>query len=126
MLSLMRVLPPGHPEFPYPQYHSSADTPALTSAARLAGARDTVLRMLDRLERNIVPVPRFAGEPFCSRYGLHVDAYRDPEGHRALFDVIFLLDGTRSLATIARECGASFETVERVVHTMARHGLVAL
>jgi aminopeptidase-like protein/aminoglycoside N3'-acetyltransferase len=124
MLSLMRVLPPGHPHFPYPQYHSSEDTPAITSAARLAGARDAVLRMIDRFERNVVPTPRFAGEPFCSRYGLHVDAYRDPDGHRALFDIVFLLDGTRSLATIARECGASFDTVERVVHTMARHGLV--
>ncbi|MGZ8490664.1 MAG: DUF4910 domain-containing protein [Gemmatirosa sp.] len=126
MLSIMRVLPTGHPQFPYPQYHSSHDTPAVTSAARLAGARDAVLHMIDRYERNVVPVPRFAGEPFCSRYGLHVDAYRDPDGHRALFDVVYLLDGTRSIAMIARECGASFETVERVVHTMARHGLVTL
>jgi aminopeptidase-like protein/aminoglycoside N3'-acetyltransferase len=124
MLSLMRVLPPAHPHFPYPQYHSSHDTPAVTSETRLAGARDAVLRMLDRLERNVVPRPRFAGEPFCSRYGLHVDPYRDPEGHRALFDVVFLLDGTRTIADIARESGASFETVERLVQAMARRGLV--
>lgn len=124
MLSLLRVLPPEHPHHPYPEYHSSADTPAAASVARLAESRDAVLAMLDRLERNVVPSPRFPGEPFCSRYGLHVDAYEDREGNRALFDVVFQIDGTRPLSAIARETGASFETVERLVQTMAAHGLV--
>ena len=54
--------------------------------------------MIDAVEGNAIPVNRFKGEIFCSRYGLDVDAYTDREGNKALFDVLFLIDGTRSEA----------------------------
>ena len=46
--------------------------------------------MVDALEDNYVPLNRFRGEPFCSRYGIFVDGYANPQGHRALFDILFL------------------------------------
>jgi aminopeptidase-like protein/aminoglycoside N3'-acetyltransferase len=125
MLSLSRVLPPSHPDWPYPEYHSSRDTAALVSDARLAESRDAVLHMLDALERNVVPVNRYRGEPFCSRHGLHVDAFADPAAHRALFDVIFLVDGTRTVADIARACDAPFDAVWTVLSALAERGLVS-
>ncbi len=126
MLSLSRVRRPGDPAWPYPEYHSSLDTPALAADDRLATARDTVLRMLDTLESDVTPVNRFRGEVFCSRYGIHVDAYANPEGHRALFDIMYLIDGTRSVSRIARELGVSFESVRGVVAELRRHDLVTV
>lgn len=124
MLSLSRVRRPGDPAWPYPEYHSSHDTPALASDARLAASRDAVLRMIDTLEADVTPVNRFPGELFCSRYGIHVDAYTNPEGNRALFDILYLVDGTRSVSTIARELGIPFEAVSRTIAELRRHGVV--
>jgi aminopeptidase-like protein len=82
--------------------------------------------MLDTLEANRVPVNQFRGEVFCSRYGVHVDWYKDREGHMAFFSVMDRIDGTRSIAEIARELGISFQGVRNVVEELARHGLVTL
>jgi aminopeptidase-like protein/aminoglycoside N3'-acetyltransferase len=124
MLSLSRVIKAktGWPY--YPQYHSSEDTPDLASPARLAESRDLVLKMIETVEGNRVPVNQFKGEIFCSRYGLNVDAYSNPEGNRALFDIIFLIDGTRSVAEIARVCKVSVEFARRVVEDIRQLGLI--
>jgi len=125
MLSLSRVMQDNSGVVPYfPEYHSSHDTPELASSARLAESRDLVLRMIDVVEGNRVPVNRYKGEIFCSRYGLNIDAYADAEGNRALFDIIFLIDGTRSVVEIARVCGISVESTHRVVGELSRLGLV--
>ena len=126
MPSLSRVLHPSTPGSPYREYHSSHDTPDLVPARRLEESRDLVLAMIDTIEQNRTPVNRFSGEPFCSRYGIHLDPYENPEGNRALFDLLFLIDGTRSLAALAEACDISFDGVRRTVQEFERHGLVEL
>jgi len=125
MLSLSRVMQNNSGITPYfPEYHSSQDNPELASSARLAESRDLVLKMIDKIEGNQVPVNLYQGEIFCSRYGLNIDVYANPEGNRALFDIIFLIDGTRSVAEIARICGVSIESARRVVEELCQLGLV--
>jgi aminopeptidase-like protein/aminoglycoside N3'-acetyltransferase len=124
MLSLSRVLPPSNSDWPYPGYHSSLDNLSVCFPKRLAESRDMVLAMVDALEANTIPKNRFRGELFCSRYGIFVDSYSNPEGHRALFDILFLVDGTRSIAEIAERCGISFEAAKATIEELARHGLV--
>ena len=46
MLSLSRVLPASHENYPFPEYHSSADTPDLVSQTSLENSRDLVLNMI--------------------------------------------------------------------------------
>ena len=123
-LSLSRVLPPSSPNWPYREYHSSFDTPDLVSFKHLEDSRDLVLNMVDLLENNLIPINKFKGEPFCSRYGLHVDWYSNPEGNRSLFEIIDRIDGTRSIAEIADGCGISFEAVKNTVDELIRCGLV--
>jgi aminopeptidase-like protein len=124
MLSLSRVLPHAAADWPYPEYHSSFDNPSLASVNRLEDSRDLVLRMIDTLEQNVIPVNRFKGEVFCSRYGLFIDGYANPQGHKGLFDIMFLIDGTRSIAEIATECNMPFAAVMNVVDELHRHDLV--
>ena len=123
-LSLSRVLPPSSPDWPYREYHSSFDNPSLVSIKHLGDSREMLLAMIDTLESNKVPVNKFKGEPFCSRYGLHVDWYSNPEGHNSLFNILDRVDGTRSLAEIATECGVSFEAVKSTIDELERCGLV--
>jgi aminopeptidase-like protein/aminoglycoside N3'-acetyltransferase len=124
MLSLMRVLPTEEPDYPYREYHSSDDTPATVSPARLAEARDVVLRMIETLENSRVPINRYAGEVCCSRYGLHIDWYSDPDAHKAMFAILDLVDGTRSVAQIAQGTGQSEEVVTRVLDPLEARGLI--
>lgn len=125
MLSLSRVLRPTHPEYPYLQYHSSEDTPAVISLARLAESRDAVLSMIAAFDRMEVPMNRFRGEPFCSRYGIHIDPFQNPQGNRALFDVMYLIDGTRTLGEIAERCGIAPQAAWATIQELVRHGLVS-
>ena len=124
MLSLSRVLPSFSDVLYFPEYHSNHDTPDRVPAGSLEKSRDLVLRMLDTFENNLIPHNRFKGEVFCSRYGLHIDAYANPEGNRALLDIINLVDGTKSLAEIAIICGVSFESVQNVIQRLHERDLV--
>jgi len=124
MLSLSRALLASHPDRPYRQYHSSHDTPELASASRLEASRDLVLAMIDTLENNVFPVNKFKGEIFCSRYGLHIDFDSNPEGNRAFFDMMYLIDGTRSIAEIANICRISFWAAKRAIDELHNRGLV--
>ncbi len=126
MLSLSRVLPKESANYPYPEYHSDFDDLSACSPGRLEESRALALRMLDTLEQNMVPVNRFKGEVFCSRYGIFVDWYTNPEGNRALFDILYLVDGTRSIAEIARHLGISFEAVKGTIDALVENDLVEL
>jgi aminopeptidase-like protein/aminoglycoside N3'-acetyltransferase len=124
MLSLTRVLPTTHPEWPFREYHSTEDTPENASFEHLAESCDVALAMLDTLEHNRVPVNRFKGEVFCSRYGFHIDWYSDPQGNRALFDIMHLTDGTLSIAEISDQTGISFFRVRQTLDELERHNLI--
>jgi aminopeptidase-like protein len=125
MLSLSRVARPGSSDsFLYPEYHTHFDTPAAVSVQRLQQSRDLVLSMIDLWEANRVPINRFRGEVFLSRYGIGFDFTKDPQGSQALFDVMFMLDGTRSLLDIAEQCDLPFDRVRHLVDRFHQHGLV--
>jgi aminopeptidase-like protein len=124
MLSLSRVLPPTSTDWPYPEYHSSYDTPDLNSMKNLEASRDLVLNMIETIENNRVPINRFKGEVFCSRFGIFIDPYSNPEGNRALFNVMDLIDGTHSVAQIATKCGISFRATIKVINNLHNCGLL--
>lgn len=123
MLSLSRVLKPGSRDWPFVGYHSSIDTPESISMRSLEESRDVTLKLIDALEKDQYPVNTTPGEVFCSRYGLHIDWYANPQGNRAFLDIVHLVDGTRSVSEIAAACSISFEAVRGVVDELVRRGL---
>jgi aminopeptidase-like protein len=125
MMSLTRVLAKTADDYPYREYHSSEDTPAIVSSARLEDSRDLVLRMIDTFERDRVPINKFAGEVCCSRYGLHIDWFTEPEAHRLMFTIMDLIDGTRSIRQMAAATGQTTEAIERVLDPLEARGLIA-
>lgn len=123
MLSLSRVVRPSDPDWPYREYHSSLDVPATVSSRSLRESVELVLHMIEALEANAVPVNRFKGEVFCSRYGVFIDPYAHRQEHRALFNIMDHVDGTRSVAEIAKACDVSVAGARRVIDELVRHGL---
>ncbi len=127
MLSLSRVEAPkatGKP--PYPEYHSSLDTPTIVSGERLGASLNVVLGMIDAWERNYYVVNNFKGEVFCSGYGIWIDYRVNPDGHRRLFEIMERCDGEHTVADIAHELNTSFQAVWEVVSLLREKDLVWL
>jgi len=124
MLALYRVRHPGVAGYPYREYHSSLDTAARVPDGVLEASRDVVLHLLRALDANVTPRPRHPGEPFCSRYGVHVDWVREPARHQALFELLFQLDGTRTVADLAAACNVPFSMARELVELLASRGVV--
>ncbi|OGO38371.1 MAG: hypothetical protein A2W35_03940 [Chloroflexi bacterium RBG_16_57_11] len=124
MLSLSRVLRGDSPDWPYPEYHSSLDTPAIVTSERLEASKAVVLGLIQAWERNQYVVNCFKGEVFCSGFGIWIDYRENPEGHRRLFEIMELCDGGRSVADIAIELDISFQAVWEVVSLLQEKGLV--
>ena len=125
MLSLSRVFHPDTGKWPYPEYHSSKDTPELISWDRLNESVETVLHLISRLEQNRYPVNLFRGEVFASRYDLFIDFYQDPVGNRRLFDIMQMIDGSSTVNQIAQSCDAPFDYVMTLLRRMESKGLVS-
>ena len=125
MLSLSRVEAPkstGRP--PYPEYHSSLDTPAIITQERLEASRDLILGLIDAHERNQYIVNNFKGEIFCSGYGIWIDYRVNPQGHRRLFEIMERCDGEHTVADIASALDISFQAVWGIVALLESKGLV--
>ena len=129
MLSLSRVVNPQLPESrfrPYPEYHSSLDTPEIISADRLEASVQTVTALLNAFDRNRYIVNHFKGEIFASGYDLWVDYKTDAAGHKRRFEIMDRCDGTRRPADIAIELGLSFQEVWEVIEKLLEKKLVTL
>ena len=126
MLSLSRVLPVDSPGWPYPEYHSHLDNPNLLSGKALDDSVDLVMAMIEAWETNWVPVNRFKGEVFLSRYNLYPDPKVNPEENGATFQMMFELDGSQSIADIAHKLSIPFSVVKRIAEAFNREGLVDL
>ncbi len=124
MLSLSRVERRDSPTWPYPEYHSSLDTPAIITAERLEASKQLILGLLRAWESNQYVVNNFKGEIFCSGYGIWIDYQRNPEGHRRLFEIMERCDGEHTIADIAAELEISFQSVQEITDTLLEKGLI--
>jgi aminopeptidase-like protein/aminoglycoside N3'-acetyltransferase len=145
MLSLSRTIPRHEIDFPYREYHSSLDTPENADFPNIYDSRDLVLKIIDAvdvleksrahkplrqirpvrtsidaLEENGVPKPKFKGELFCSRFK-RIDY--DTMG-RDIFNIIFRLDGHRTVADIAQQSGMSFTRVKEILGILEKEKLI--
>lgn len=115
--------------YPYPEYHTSDDTPSLVDMQNIIEANDLCEEILDILDAacRLVPGELF-GQPFLTRYGLFHDsplAGDDPKCNlnKITEDVISYSDGRTSLFDIAYRFGYRMEDVEFVAHGLVENGL---
>ncbi len=110
---------------PFPEYHTSGDTPDGVSEHRLEEAAGVVERLLDVLDRDVTPRRRFRGTPHLSRYNCWVTPEENPKLNDKLDLLIRLLEGDRSASEIAVETGLPFNTVRGYLDRLEQVGLVA-
>jgi len=120
MLSLSRTVPRHDIDSPYKEYHSSFDTPENADFQNMNDSRDLVLKIIDALEENRIPKPKFKGELFCSRFkGIEYSTMG-----RDIFNIIFRLDGHRTVADIAQQSGMSFTRVKEILDILEKEKLI--
>ena len=111
---------------PYPEYHSNLDNLSLFHAGRFAESIDTIEAILDLLDRNVRPEPRYRSLPFLSRFGIWPDWFGDSELRKRLEMFLRLLDRTRSIVDLCHESRLPLARVDELLALMEGAGLVAL
>ena len=109
---------------PYPEYHSSLDSPDAFDVERYREGVDVIEEIVSVLNRNRVPIPLFENLPFLSRYGIWFD-WCDVQDRRNRLEMLFrLLDGKHSVVDLAVETDLELAFVEEILDAFAENGLV--
>lgn len=111
--------------WPYPEYHTSDDNPAILVPENLVQAREAVLDLLRHLEADYVPVRQFRGPLFMSGYGLWVDWRVNLPLNRALEFVMNHLEGDYSVLELAQLAKVDFWELRAWLERACAHGLIA-
>lgn len=121
MLSLSRVKKRDKIyDSPYAEYHTSLDTPDSLNWKNLEESKEVVSAIIQALETNFIPIPLFKGELFCSRY----KSIDYASMFEIMNDVVYKLDGKRSVADIAMESPKSYFEILEFINILQEEGLV--
>ncbi len=113
--------------FPYPEYHTSDDCVDLISGPCLSESRDILLAFIDAIENDCIPVLLNPGPIFLSGYDLYPDWRNDSKLKGmwdAFIDVMYAIDGKRSMLEIARDTGLKLSQVKYWCDGFADKGLL--
>jgi aminopeptidase-like protein len=110
--------------WPYPEYHTSEDSPAILSEERLAEAADVVEEIVRAYATNYVPKRTFRGLIFLSGHDLWVDWRVNAALNRAIDLIMVRLEGDRSVWEIAEEVGLPYGEVLDYIQRFRAHELI--
>lgn len=116
------------PHGEYPEYHTSADDLSFITGEALAEALDTVLDVVDVLERDAVYVNTSPfGEPQLGRRGLYRALGGEPDARERELALLWVLnqsDGRPSLLDVARRSGMPFRAIADAADALLEVGLL--
>jgi len=114
--------------FPYPEYHTSADTPAIISEDKLAEMTDITEEITRVHCTNYIPKQKYEGIPFLSGYGLWIDWRDDLLMSKAMEQIFIRFDGKWDVFEIADLLQYDFKLdywkVREVVEKFRTAGLI--
>lgn len=111
--------------FPFKQYHTSDDTPAIVSEEYLAEALEVAKKFIDILECDYVPRHTGMVPPWLSRYNLYYDATYEQEVHHTLNNlVLYNIDGKNSLVELASRYNIDFFALRNYLAKFVAEGFV--
>ena len=91
-------------ELPYPEYHSSADTPEIISYERIKEAETIAINILEMLDKNYWPKAKVKGPIFLTRYDMWIDRQTKYELSSKMQDLFHCLhDCQKSLIELTYE-----------------------
>lgn len=110
--------------WPYDEYHTSDDHPAMIRPEKLAEASWVLEEIVSLLERDYYPRRRFRGPVFLSGLDLALDWRGKRALKRGLRALMHRLEGGESAVEIAHGLGLEVDDVLAFLGELKRHGLV--
>jgi len=110
--------------WPYPEYHTSDDSPAIIAEAQLQEAAEVVAEIVRIAASDWVPRRRFKGPVFLSGHGLWVDWRENPELNLAVDKLMLNLEGDCSVFEIAEKLSLDYWDTRAYIDRFREAGLV--
>ncbi len=110
--------------FPYPEYHTSDDSPAIISEKRLEEAKGITAEIIHILDSDFIPQRTFTGPIFLSRFGLWVDWRINKQLNKNLERVMLHLEGDESVFDIAETLDMDFDDLANYLERLQAKKLI--
>lgn len=110
--------------YPYPEYHTSDDNPSIISKEKMEEAKKIVSEILAIIDQDYIPLRNFKGPVFLSGYGLWVDKRINYQLNDSIEQIMFSLEGNKSVFDIAQALNMEFEDVLGYVDKFLEKGLI--
>jgi aminopeptidase-like protein len=110
--------------WPYPEYHTSDDTPDIIHEDKLQEMADVVERIVRIRATDYRPRRTFIGPLMLKPYGLWVDWRTSWDLNRAVDTITPCLEGDMSVFEIAAKVGLDYQQVRGWLEKLAAHGLI--
>ena len=108
----------------FPQYHSSADSPEIIDLNKIETMVGLVMDMIGIIEDDYIPVYTQKIPIYQTRYDLYVDAFEDRELYHKCTDLLFGIDGQKSVFEITRTLGIDFYHAREYLEKFVALGFV--
>lgn len=110
--------------FPYPEYHTSDDNPAIIAEEKLMESKNLILEIVNILDKDYIPQRQFKGPIFLSGYGLWVDWRINKKLNENIEQIMLNIEGDKSIFDIAEKLDIEFYDVLNYVNKFLENGLV--
>jgi len=106
------------------EYHFDADNMELLNYSQLEECLKILEMIINIIETNYVPVRKYRGPLYLSRYNLYIDPKIDQAGYDAIEYIQILMNGKKSCLEIADELGLDYFFVKEFCDKLAQKGLI--
>lgn len=107
--------------FPYPEYHTSLDTPTIINYEKIKEVQDTIINIIQIYEQDFIPTRTLKGALMRSKHDIQTE-------HKLLNrDLDYLwynLDGKTYLSKLVVGLGLTFEYSKKVIDKLISDGVV--
>lgn len=111
--------------WPYKEYHTSADTPDILNYERIDEAETIILKILEIMEKDYVPIRKYDAYLCLSNYGLAKVLRKDDGSWSDMVGkVLFHLDNSKSLFDIASKSNMDFNEIYAFCEILKEKGLL--
>lgn len=106
------------------EYHYDADNLDFVDFEQLYDAVELFIKIIDVLEEDYIPVLKYKGPLYLSRYNVYIDPKQDEKGYQNLEHIQILADGKRTCFEIACELDIDFWFVKSFCDKLYGLGLI--
>lgn len=106
---------------PYPQYHTSADTPDLIDYEQIEQVQIAVLKTIEYYEKDFVPVRMFTGPLYRSGFGIQT---KGKQLNLSWDYLIYSIDGKKRFSELCVDFGLNFEHTYELLNRLIEEGIV--